>query len=151
MTLLEFDDAPVSQEQGDAQTPTGAAMTAVECQQQIESLKLEIEVLTARRDQAIEDAFKAGIKQYGGYKFVAKKPSATVSERKLAETHPDVMDGYIAWYQETHPAKLSKAELSKYLKTLTDCTDPEGVITDCTEEGRGAPTYVLTKMKEASE
>lgn len=138
----------------DLETPqeTGPApqQTAVDCQQLIEEYKLRIEELTAQRDEAIKKAIAAGIKVYGGYTFVARKPSASISDRKLAETHPDVLDGYLAWYSKTHAPKLTKTDLSKYL-ALSNNPNPDKVLADVSEPEKGDPTYSLTKNKEAQE
>lgn len=124
--------------------------TAVDCQQLIEEYKLRIEELTAQRDEAIKQALADGIKIYGGYTFVARQPASSISDRKLAETHPDVLDGYLAWYQKTHAPKLTKTDLSKYL-AMSNNPNPDKVLADVTEPGKGGPTYSLTKGKEASQ
>ena len=123
---------------------------AVRFQDEIVSLKLRIEELEARRDEAIEQALANGIKRYSGYRFGTKNPASTLSEKKLAEKYPDLMDGYIAWYQQAHPAKLSKTDLAKYME-LTQNPNPDQVLADISEPGKGKPTVTITKMKEAGE
>ena len=123
---------------------------AVRAQDEIVRLKLRIEELEARRDEAIAKALAAGIKRYAGYRFGEKRPAGTLSEKKLAEQYPEIMDGYIVWYQKTHEAKLSKAELSRYLQT-TNNTNPDQVIADITEPGKGSVTVTITKLREADE
>lgn len=119
-------------------------------QEEIERLKLRIEELEAQRDEAIALALKNGVKFYGGYRFGKKTPASTLSEKKLATAYPDVMDGFIAWYKETHEVKLSRVELSKYLKSI-DHENPDKVIADITEPGKGAATVTITKQKEVEE
>ena len=123
---------------------------AVRAQDEIVRLKLRIEELESQRDEAIAKALANGIKVYDGYRFAKKSPAATLSENKLATNYPEVMDGYIEWYQQTHQAKLSKAELKKYLE-LTENPNPDKVIADISEPGKGASTVTITKLKEASE
>lgn len=145
---LDLDDPRPSQTREPALLPPEEE--AVRIQDEIFSLKLRIEELEGRRDEAIAKALAAGIKRYAGYRFGVKKPAGTLSEKKLAEQYPEIMDGYIAWYQKTHEAKLSKAELSRYLQT-TNNTNPDQVIADITEPGKGQSTVTITKMKEADE
>lgn len=123
---------------------------AVRIQDEIVSLKLRIEELEARRDEAIAQALANGIKRYSGYRFAKRSPADTLSEKKLAEKYPDLMDGYIAWYQKAHPAKLSKTDLAKYME-LTQNPNPDQVLADISEPGKGKPTVTITKMKEAGE
>ena len=123
---------------------------AVRIQDEIFKLKLRIEELEARRDEAIAKALENGIKRYSGYRFGTKNPAGTLSEKKLAEKYPDLMDGYIAWFQQAHPAKLTKTDLSKYME-LTQNPNPDQVLADISEPGKGKPTVTITKQKEASE
>ena len=123
---------------------------AVRIQEEITTLKLRIEELEARRDEAITMALKTGVRKYGGYRFGTKAPASTLSEKKLAEKYPGVMDGYISWYKETHPAKLSRPELAKYL-AFSKHTNPDLVVAEITEPGKGAETVTITKVKEADE
>ena len=123
---------------------------AVRIQGEIDKLKIQMEVLTAQRDEAVKAALSAGIKVYGGYRFTEKAPASTISETKLAQTHPDVFDGYCEWYPMSREVKLVKTDLAKYLK-LSGHTNPDQVIADCVEPGKGASTYTLTKIKEAGE
>ena len=121
---------------------------AVRIQARLDSLKTEIEVLTAQRDEAIKAALKRGVRNYGGFRFGMKAPSATISEKKMAETHPAEFDGYCAWYPTSREIKLTKTDLAKYLK-LSGHTNPDQVINDCLEIGTGDGTPTLTKVKEA--
>lgn len=123
---------------------------AVRLQGEIDKLKIQMEVLTAQRDEAIKAALSAGIKVYGGYRFTEKTPAAGISEAKLAQTHPDAFDGYCEWYPTSREVKLTKTDLAKYLK-ISGHTNPEQVIADCTEPGNGTKSYTLTKIKEGSE
>ena len=123
---------------------------AVRLQNRIDQLKTELEILTAKRDEAIKQALADGIKVYGGYRFTEKAPASGISEAKLATTHPDAFDGYCEWYPMSREVKLTKTDLAKYLK-LSGHTNPEQVIADCTEPGNGPKTYTLTKLKEGSE
>lgn len=123
---------------------------AVRIQDEIVSLKLRIEELEGRRDEAIKQALANGIRRYSGYRFAEKKPASTLSEKKLAEKYPDLMDGYISWYQQAHPAKLSKTDLARYME-LTQNPNPDQVLADISEPGKGKATVTITKMKEASE
>ena len=123
---------------------------AVRLQNRIDQLKIELETLTAKRDDAIKQALAGGIKVYGGYRFTEKAPASGISEAKLAATHPDAFDGYCEWYPMSREVKLTKTDLAKYLK-LSGHTNPEQVIADCTEPGTGPKTYTLTKLKEGSE
>lgn len=123
---------------------------AVRIQNRIDQLKTELEILTAKRDEAIKAALSAGIKVYGGYRFTEKAPASGISEAKLAKTHPDAFDGYCEWYPMSREVKLTKTDLAKYLK-LSGHTNPEQVIADCTEPGTGPKSYTLTKLKEGSE
>ena len=123
---------------------------AVDCQDQIIRHRLIIEELEARRDEAIAQALANGVKKYAGYRFAERKPADTLSEKKFAEKYPEVMDGYISWFQQTHGVRLSKAELSKYLDT-TECTNPDRIIKDITEPGKGPNTVSIVKLREADE
>lgn len=120
---------------------------AVRLQAQIENLKLRIEELTARRDEALKEAYAKGIRVYGGYKFSAAKPADSLSEAKLSELHPEVMNGYIVWYQQNKEVKLTKTDLKKYLK-VSGNTNPDQVLEDITIAGKGEPTYKMAKEKE---
>lgn len=120
---------------------------AVREQERIERLKLEIELATARRDEALAQAYANGIRVYSGYKFSAAKPADSISEAKLAEKHPDIMDGYSEWYLQTREVKITKTDLKKYLK-ISRNTNPDQVLEDITTPGKGAPTYKMTKEKE---
>ena len=123
---------------------------AVRLQGEIDKLQIQMEVLTAQRDEAIKAALSAGIKVYGGYHFTEKAPSATISETKLAQTHPDVFDGYCEWYSKSREVKLTKTDLAKYLK-ISGHVNPDKVINDCLEIGTGDGTPTLTRIKEAGE
>ena len=123
---------------------------AVRIQEEISSLTHRIEELEARRDEAIAKALENGIKRYGGYRFGTKNPASTLSERKLAELYPDLMDQYIDWFKETHPARLSKPELSKFLESINH-VNPDLLLAEITEPGKGKPTVTITKQKEAGE
>ena len=123
---------------------------AVRIQNEIDRLKIHMEELAAQRDECVRQALEAGVRQYGGYKFIRKAPASTMSEVKLAELHPAEYDGYIAWFKATREVKLTKTELAKYLKT-TDSTDPEKVIEDCTVPGIGGPTYTMARLKGVEE
>lgn len=123
---------------------------AVRIQNRIDQLKTELEILTAKRDEAIKAALSAGIKVYGGYRFTEKTPASGISEAKLAATHPDAFDGYCEWYPTSREVKLTKTDLAKYLK-LSGHTNPDQVIADCIEPGTGPKSYTLTKIKEGSE
>lgn len=133
-----------------AETGLSPQEEAVRLQGEIDRLKVQMEVLTAQRDEAIKAALSAGIKVYGGYRFTEKAPAAGISETKLAQTHPDAFDGYCEWYPMSREVKLTKTDLAKYLK-LSGHTNPDQVIADCIEPGKGASTYTLTKTKEAGE
>ena len=145
---LDFDDPRPSQTREPALFPPEEE--AVRIQDEIVSLKLRIEELEARRDEAIKQALDNGIRRYSGYRFGTKNPADILSEKKLAEKYPDLMDGYISWYQQAHPAKLSKTDLAKYME-LTRNPNPDQVLADISEPGKGKPTVTITKMKEASE
>lgn len=123
---------------------------AVRYQEEIVSLKLRIEELEAKRDEAVAKALANGVKFYGGYRFAEKVPASTLSEKKFATQYPEILDGFIAWYKETHEVKLSKVELSKYLKTVNH-ENPNKVIADISEPGKGAVTVTITKQKEVEE
>ena len=121
----------------------------VRAQDEIVRLKLRIEELEAMRDEAIALALKNGIKVYGGYRFAEKKPASSLSDRKLATAYPEVLDGFIKWYHETHEAKLTKVELKRYLE-FSGNTNPDKVIADITVPGKGESTVTITKLKEGS-
>ena len=123
---------------------------AVRIQARLDSLKTEIEVLTAQRDDAVKAALERGVRNYGGYRFGMKAPSATISEKKMAETHPAEFDGYCEWYPKSREVKLTKTDLAKYLK-LSGHTNPEQVLADCTEPGKGPSTYTLARPKGVTE
>lgn len=133
-----------------AETGLSPQEEAVRLQGEIDRLKVQMEVLTAQRDEAVKAALSAGIKVYGGYRFTEKAPAAGISETKLAQTHPDAFDGYCEWYPMSREVKLTKTDLAKYLK-LSGHTNPDQVIADCTEPGTGPKTYTLTNLKEAGE
>ena len=111
---------------------------AVRIQNRIDQLKTELEILTAKRDEAVKAALSQGIKVYGGYRFAEKAPASGISEAKLAATHPDAFDGYCEWYPMSREVKLTKTDLAQ-------------VIADCIEPGTGPKSYTLTKIKEGSE
>lgn len=123
---------------------------AVRIQDEIGRLKLRIEELEARRDEAIAKALAEGVRVYGGYRFSTVKPTSTLSEAKLATQYGEIADGYIAWYKETHAPKLSASELKKYLK-LVNHTNPDKVIADITEPGKGATRVTITKDRGQDE
>lgn len=123
---------------------------AVRIQARLDQLKTEIEVLTAQRDDAIKAALNRGVRNYGGFRFGMKAPSATISEKKMAETHPAEFDGYCAWYPTSREIKLTRTDLAKYLK-LSGHTNPDQVLADCTEPGTGPKSYTLSRIKEAVE
>jgi len=123
---------------------------AVRIQARLDQLKTEIEVLTAQRDDAIKEALKRGVRNYGGFRFGMKAPAATISEKKMAETHPAEFDGYCAWYPTSREIRLTKTDLAKYLK-LSGHVNPAQVINDCLEPGTGEGAPTLTRIKEAEE
>lgn len=123
---------------------------AVRIQARLDQLKTEIEVLTAQRDDAVKAALKRGVRNYGGFRFGMKAPAATISEKKLAETHPAEFDGYCAWYPTSREIRLTKTDLAKYLK-LSGHVNPAQVINDCLELGTGEGAPTLTRIKEAEE
>ena len=123
---------------------------AVRLQYEIESLKLRLEELIGRRDEAIALALKNGVRVYSGYRFGVKKPASSLSDRKFAAQYGELMDGYIEWYHRTHEAKLSKTELAAYLKTVNH-TNPDKVIADITEPGKGESAVTITKLKGGEE
>lgn len=143
MRLLSDNTEPV-------ETGLSPQEEAVRLQGEIDKLRIQMEVLTAQRDEAIKAALSAGIKVYGGYRFTEKAPVSGISETKLAQIHPDAFDGYCAWYPTSREIKLTKTDLAKYLK-ISGHTNPDQVIADCTEPGKGANTYTLTRIKEAGE
>lgn len=132
------------------QTFIPAEEEAVRLQYEIESLKLRLEELQGKRDEAIALALKNGVRVYSGYRFGEKKPASSLSDRKFAAQYGELMDGYIEWYHKTHEAKLSKTELSAYLKTINH-TNPDKVIADITEPGKGESTVTITKLKGGDE
>ena len=136
--LSELDEATSPQEE------------AVRLQAQIEAMKLDLEVLTARRDEAIAKALEDGIKVYGGYRFSTRAPSSSLDEALLEHTHPDVATAYAKWYAQTREVKLTKTDLSKFL-TVSGNTNPDQVLADCTVPGKGASTYAMTRIKEAGQ
>lgn len=123
---------------------------AVRIQARLDQLKTEIEVLTAQRDDAIKQALEKGVRNYGGFRFGMKAPSATISEKKMAETHPAEFDGYCAWFPTSREIRLTKTDLAKYLK-LSGHVNPAQVINDCLEPGTGEGAPTLTRIKEAEE
>lgn len=123
---------------------------AVRCQDLITDYRLKIELLEAKRDEAIAQALANGVRVYGGYRFGTKTPSATLSEKKLATQYGEIADGFITWYQETHAPRLSAVELKRYLKSI-DHVNPDQVIADISEPGKGAETVTITKLREAGE
>lgn len=145
---LDFDEPRPSETREPAAIPPEEE--AVRIQEEITTLKLRIEELEARRDEAIAKALEKGIKRYGGYRFGTKNPASTLSERKLAELYPNLMDQYIDWFKETHPAKLSRPELSKFLASINH-VNPDLLLAEITEPGKGKPTVTITKQKEVAE
>lgn len=123
---------------------------AVRIQAEIDQLKIQMEVLTAKRDEAIKQALAQGIKVYAGYSFQERAPASTISETKLAQLHPAEYDGYCDWYPTSREVKLTKTDLAKYLK-ISGHTNPEQVLADCTEPGKGPSTYTLARPKGVTE
>lgn len=117
---------------------------------EIVRLKLRIEELEARRDEAVEKAFKNGIRQFAGFRFSEVKPSGSISEKRLIEMHPDINDGYVEYCKQNVKVSLTKKGLTEFLKKIGH-TNPDSVLADITVAGQGAPTYKVTAMKEAKE
>lgn len=140
---MKFSDLEVVET---SKTEVAPEVTAVECAEEISRLKLRIEELEAKRDEAIEKAYKNGVAIFGGYKFSEVKASGTLSEKKLIELHPDINDGYVEYTKAHAKVKLTKSGLLEYLKEQGH-TNPDLVVAEITVAGKGV-SYRMTAQKE---
>ena len=142
--MVNLLEDPVVEE---AASPISLADEAILAQARIDALKIELEVMTARRDELAEACVKQGIEVYGGYRFTVKNPSDTMSERRFADLHGELFDRFISWSKETSEVKLTKKGVTEFLKAIGH-DSPSKVIADITIPGKGQPTYGMRRSSE---
>ena len=99
-----------------------AAQRAIELQAEVLRLEECLADAKAKRDQAIQEAYMAGIREYNGWSFWTRNAPRSVDFAKMVIYDPDLADDYTAWYRRTSEVKLSATMVKAYAQArgLTD-------------------------------